>query len=218
MLFASVLSVFEVDDAEAINPAILAEARAMRSSEPGVSISNQLGWHSHQDFFYRPQAAFKALGQHIVQALLHVAGADAATRLPGFDLATHDIEGQGWININGQGAFNTPHDHAGFQWSGCYYVAVPETAQGRSGQIEFLDPRGGLGGNVLPGSRVYATKFQVRPRPGLLLIFPSYLRHWVYPNLEDAERISVAFNAKIVSRPQSRPQVPTVGEYAQMAS
>jgi uncharacterized protein (TIGR02466 family) len=206
MLFASPLSVFELPDAAELNAGILAAARAMRNSEPGVSISNQLGWHSGHDFFLRPEPCFQALGQQIVQALMHIAGEDAATRLPGFNLQTHDIEGQGWININGQGAFNTPHDHAGFQWSGCYYAAVPETSQGRSGQIEFLDSRGGLNGNTLPGSRVYATKFQVRPYPGLLLIFPSYLRHWVYPNLEDAERISIAFNAKIVTRAQALPQ------------
>lgn len=205
MLFASPLSVFEIDNAADINPGILNAARAMRDSDPGVTISNQLGWHSQQDFFLRPEPEFRALGQQIVQALIHIAGTDPATRVEGFNLQAHDIEGQGWININGQGAFNTPHDHAGFQWSGCYYVAVPETTQGRSGQIEFLDPRGGLSGNTLPGSRVYATKFQVRPRPGLLVIFPSYLRHWVYPNMEDAERMSIAFNAKIVHRRRPQP-------------
>jgi len=206
MLFASPLAVFEIDNAAEINPAILAAARALRDSDAGVSISNQLGWHSQQDFFLRSEPGFKALGEQIVQALIHVGGEDAATKLPGFDLQTHDIEGQGWININGRGAFNTPHDHAGFQWSGCYYAAVPENAQGRSGQIEFLDPRGGLSGNTLPGSRAYATKFQIKPRAGLLLTFPSYLRHWVYPNQEDAERVSISFNAKIVVRPQPVPQ------------
>jgi uncharacterized protein (TIGR02466 family) len=30
--------------------------------------------------------------------------------------------------------------------------------------------------------------------PGLLLIFPSWLKHGVEPNLSDQERISVSFN------------------------
>jgi hypothetical protein len=34
----------------------------------------------------------------------------------------------------------------------------------------------------------------------MLMIFPSFLYHWVYPNLGDIERVSVAFNMRYFSR------------------
>jgi hypothetical protein len=42
----------------------------------------------------------------------------------------------------------------------------------------------------------FAPKIRKRPQAGTLLVFPSYLRHWVYPNEQDDLRISIAFNAK----------------------
>lgn len=66
--------------------------------------------------------------------------------------------------------------------------------------IEFLDPRGSTGVRAPDVSMLFAPKFQIRPRAGTLLIFPAYLTHWVYPNQDDADRISVAFNARVVTR------------------
>ena len=37
-------------------------------------------------------------------------------------------------------------------------------------------------------------RMTIQPKEGGLLIFPSHLRHWVYPNQQEAERISIAFN------------------------
>ena len=69
-----------------------------------------------------------------------------------------------------------------------------------SGILEFIDSRqvGGLPPD-LPAP-VFAPKFQISPRSGMLLLFPSYLQHWVYPNQEETERVSIAFNARIISR------------------
>lgn len=196
MLFPSPVAGYEVPDAAALNAGLIRESERLRETEPGMQVSNQLGWHSERDIFTRPEPEFQLLKRHLVGAVLHTIG----QHMPGFTLTDYDVEGQAWININGQGAFNTPHDHAGFHWSGCYYVAVPEQTAPRSGFIEFLDPRGAVGGHTLPGVRSFASKFQIKPKAGTLLIFPAYLRHWVYPNLEEQARISVAFNARVVQR------------------
>ena len=39
-----------------------------------------------------------------------------------------------------------------------------------------------------------------------MIIFPSYLRHWVYPNEEESERVSIAFNIRYSSAAQYPPQ------------
>ncbi len=195
-LFASPLSGFELPDAESLNEALILDCQKRRASEAGISVSNQTGWHSDRDLFTRPEDSFKRLSHAISVILTHV----VKSTLPSFDVTTHDVEGQGWININGKGAFNTPHDHRGYHWSGCYYVSIPDNASERSGMIEFLDPRGNTGLHAPDVSMLFAPKFQVRPRAGTLLIFPAYLTHWVYPNEDDEDRISIAFNSRIVTR------------------
>ena len=199
MLFASPVLGFALPDADSLNAELMKASNERRATEPGIAVSNQLGWHSDYDLFTRPEPAFRVLSGHLSAILLHV----SRLSMPGFDASLHDIQGQGWININGTGGFNTPHDHSGFHWSGVYYVSVPPAPQGRSGLIEFLDPRGATGMKGLEGGEFFASKFQIRPVAGHTIVFPSYLRHWVYPNQEAEERVSIAFNARIVSRTQA---------------
>lgn len=203
-LFASPVSGFEVPNAEELNKALIADCLKRREVEPGLSVSNQAGWHSNRDLFTRQEDSFRQLNHAISVVLMHV----VKGTLPKFDPVSHDIEGQGWVNINGKGGFNTPHDHTGFHWSGCYYVNVPDNQAERSGFIEFLDPRGSTGIRAPEVSMLFAPKFQVRPRAGTMLIFPSYLTHWVYPNQDDEDRISIAFNARVTERGTTVPITP----------
>jgi len=53
----------------------------------------------------------------------------------------------------------------------------------------------------MPGNAVlFPSKVQFRPVAGTMLIFPSFLKHWVYPNQDDEERVSIAFNARVEPR------------------
>ncbi len=36
--------------------------------------------------------------------------------------------------------------------------------------------------------------FTVTPRPGMILMWPAFLMHYVHPNLSDDLRISISFN------------------------
>lgn len=199
-LFSSPLRGFDVPDADSLNEELLAAIDVRRKTEEGVKVSNEFGWHSRNDLFVRPEPPFRKIARYITNALL----ATIRQTTPGFDLAVHDVEGEGWTNVSGKGAFNTPHAHGEYLWSGVYYVSAPESSLARSGMLEFIDPRRGanVGGNLRPA--IFSPKFQIKPRSGLMLIFPSYLLHWVYPNQEESPRVSIAFNAKIVSRGTSR--------------
>ncbi|MBW8709376.1 MAG: hypothetical protein JF627_08985 [Alphaproteobacteria bacterium] len=99
-----------------------------------------------------------------------------------------------WINVMDKGAVHTPHIHPHAVISGTYYVAVPP----RAGVLRFEDPRLGLmmaapprKPNARPENRSFV---DVTPKPGLLLLWESWLRHGVEPNGARGKRISVSFN------------------------
>lgn len=120
---------------------------------------------------------------------------------PEFKPENHNMNGEGWVNVNPQYGFNVPHDHPGYTWSGVYYVSLPErdNPKSRSGAIELLDPRtntAAMASDIARSSQYFSPKRTLFPKNGMILIFPSYVRHWVYPNEEAQDRISMAFNFK----------------------
>ena len=109
-----------------------------------------------------------------------------------------------WLNINSKGNFNPPHAHPGNDYSGVYYVSFPEN----SGFIHFVDPRpqhrfsspnpkNKENENWYRSDNPYDTSFfTYKIKEGKIVIFPSWLTHYVDPNPTDSLRISIPFNAK----------------------
>ena len=99
-----------------------------------------------------------------------------------------------WINVMDEGAVHTPHIHPHAVVSGTYYVTVPDKA----GAIRFEDPRLAMlmaappkKPNAKPANRAFITS---TPKPGMLLLWESWLRHGVEPNRAKTPRISISFN------------------------
>jgi len=199
MAFASPIMTFTVPDAENLNKQLLKEANAMREASAGMNRSNFNGWHSETDLFQRNEKGISTLCKHIIEAFK----VTTLRTIPGFPLADHNMTFNGWININGKGGYNSPHTHPGNQWSGCYYANQPDTDHSRAGMIEFLDPRLSPRDMAIFGTPLFAPKIQVRPSAGQLLVFPSYLMHWVYPNESEEERVSIAWNGSLTKVPAS---------------
>jgi uncharacterized protein (TIGR02466 family) len=196
-LFYSPLIIFQIADCEALNRQLLNETQAMRARSSGVTKSNRNGWQSDTDFFRRTEPGCTTLRNHIVEAVR-----EATTRLsPNFDFKLNQMECEGWINVNPPGAFNAPHTHPGFALSGTYYVSIAPDAP--SGAFEFLDPRVNAGAISIEGATCFDRGVIVKPKVGLLMIFPSYVRHWVYPNEEESDRVSIAFNIRYLKRAQT---------------
>ena len=109
-----------------------------------------------------------------------------------------------WLNINSKGNFNPPHAHPGNVYSGVYYASFPEN----SGFIHFVDPRpqhrfsspnpkSKENENWYRSDNPYDTSlFTYKIKEGKIVIFPSWLTHYVDPNPTDSLRISIPFNAK----------------------
>ncbi len=194
-LFPTPLVTFFVDDAEGLNRDLLQEIAKRRASEDGAVRSNRQGWHSAYDLFRRKETAQARLAgvirEAVQQATLKLA--------PNADLTKLQVECEGWINVNPTGAYNTPHDHPGNLWSGTYYVATPEGGDDAAGRIEFIDTRASLADNLVKAPFT-AGRSSLKPKPGMLLMFPANVLHWVHPNAAAEDRVTIAFNARFSAR------------------
>jgi uncharacterized protein (TIGR02466 family) len=99
-----------------------------------------------------------------------------------------------WVNLLRPGGAHSGHIHPHGAISGTFYVAVPPG----SGTLRLEDPRLPLMMAAPPrtadapeDSRSFV---YVEPRPGLVLLWESWLRHEVTPSAARGERISVSFN------------------------
>ena len=107
----------------------------------------------------------------------------------------------GWVSVNRFGDYHDVHNHPWSYLSGTYYVKMPasrETLQSRSdvrpGCITFYDPRGGVNMNAIKNDPYVDPEYTVLPEPGLMLLWPAFINHFVHPNLSKETRISISFN------------------------
>ncbi|MBW4706827.1 hypothetical protein KX928_03400 [Roseobacter sp. YSTF-M11] len=190
-LFSTPLFRFRVADAAALNAALLGEEKRLRAESEGVEKSNHGGWHSAGNLFADTTPCIQRLKAAAENAVLE-ATARINTKV---DPKIYKLKMFAWMNTNPPGGMNAPHTHPGAHWSGVYYVSQPEVETGKSGKIEFLNPRTDLPNWRLLKAPAFSAKKSLRPEPGELILFPSYLVHWVYPNQTDENRVTVAFNA-----------------------
>lgn len=106
-----------------------------------------------------------------------------------------------WININSRGSFNRPHTHPYSIFSGTYYVDVNE----KSGRITFMNPANTINHHIDEKHLEFSTpdiasSLMIRPVSSELIIFPSWLMHYVEPNLSGKNRISISFNSSFIEQ------------------
>jgi uncharacterized protein (TIGR02466 family) len=103
------------------------------------------------------------------------------------------------------------HNHPNASWSGIFCVDPGEEVPDRpdSGLVRFHDPRTHIDMYSDAGNRHLQPPWTMgtldwRHRRGQLLLFPSYLRHEIYPYEGERPRIVVAFNCWITRADQRR--------------
>ena len=173
----------------------------------GLENSNVGGWHSARDMTH--------WGGPALERVLARARALA-------DRLTVDREGKPapsawrtecWANVNRRGQANKLHTHPGCFWSGTFYVddggVHDDPALG--GAFAFYDPRGvapllapagkagRAGGARVPG--LESDPPEVRPRNGMMVLFPSWMPHGVQAYRGAGTRISIAFNLALAGGP-----------------
>ena len=189
--FPTLIGRFRVPDADAMNRDLHALILAEEVKYASLGRSNIGGWHSRPDFLNRRDPAVSALTAWLTWALRRMIDASA-----GADAFQGTLSVSAWATLCRAGAYHAPHSHPDSAWSGVYYVdpGTDSPDQPLSGVLEFLDPRAGVEAVTAPGDP-YGEPFRVRPQAGLLVVFPSWLYHWVHPYAGQTPRIAISFNA-----------------------
>jgi len=193
--FPTLIGSLRVPDAGAMNQDLQALILAEEAKYASLGRSNIGGWHSRPDFLNRPEPAVSALTTWLICGVSRMVDATA-----GKGTFKGTLSVSAWATVCRAGAYHAPHSHPDSAWSGVYYVDAGASTRDRSlsGVLEFLDPRAGVEAVTAPGDP-YGEPVRVRPEPGLLVIFPSWLYHWVHPYAGQTPRIAVSFNATLAS-------------------
>jgi uncharacterized protein (TIGR02466 family) len=193
-LFGSPLVARVWEDAASLNEALQEKIFAHEAATAGLDRTNAGGWHSESG-----QLEFCGdAGRQLVRQMYELG--DEATRrvLTEYGHKPRPMRWtlQAWVNVNRSGNYNKVHTHPGSTWSGTYYVdpgdPPPDAEHGTP--LHFFDPCQGRANTFLPP--FVPSSILVRPEPGLMVLFPSYLPHTVLPHEGTRPRISIAFNLR----------------------
>jgi uncharacterized protein (TIGR02466 family) len=191
-VFAPIIDTFEVPDQERLNRLLIDEITHWRAADQGIIRSNVSGWHSDGSIFKRTEPGLVEICKHFVDGC-HI---PMRRYLPREKISDQPMRAEGWVNINPPHAYNNIHTHNQFDLSGVYFVKVPEPSHEDSGALQFLNPGYRTGPFSELFEKMNPAHFTVRPVEGMMVIFPSPMPHWVLPNDETEDRISIAFNLR----------------------
>lgn len=184
------------DDLNAyLHALFLHRERTEGQSAPGYS--NVGGWHSPIDL----QESWDQQLWTVLERCRALA-TDATARLidTRAQPARYKYTLSAWANVSRAGDYNAPHAHT-TAWSAVYYVSVPPgcCTDTSAGALELIDPRATTAIIDLPGD-VFAARHVIRPRAGLMVLFPGSVMHFVHPFRGAGERISIACDLALADR------------------
>ncbi len=199
-LFPTPVAIGALPDAPALNRALSKAILEREKSQQSETHSNLGGWQSSWDLLeWGGDAAGK-----VIEAGIAVANPLTADRSGRPAKVAWKVNA--WANVNRKGHGNEFHTHPGAYWSCVYYVddggIGDDPALG--GELEIQDPRGvapamyaPLLAFTTPGGLTVGSSELLRPRTGMLVVFPSWLQHAVRPYLGERLRISIAYNLSV---------------------
>lgn len=155
---------------------LITEIYKLQSISPVIKKSNYGGWQSEVDLFANP--VFANLVDEISTTM--------------FWLFNKNIQiKQMWACVNKHKDFNLVHTHGNeYHLSGVFYLKVPA----QSGNICFRDPRPAAINSTTNRIFNQGDSENFVPYERQLILFPSFLEHFVMPNESQEDRISVSFD------------------------
>jgi len=181
--------------AEDLNPRLGAIIREHQKKDSGIGKSVVAGWHSREDVMAWPELEIGQLRDLIVDAVTTVMLPTTGKAADAF-AATAKISA--WANILRNGGYHRLHTHPGCMWSGVYYIETgkPDLNVPTSGRLELIDPRTAVEMLPIPETP-YGQPVMIDPVPGMMVVFPSWLRHMVHPFIGKGSRVTIAWNLLI---------------------
>ncbi|HUB96683.1 MAG TPA: TIGR02466 family protein [Stellaceae bacterium] len=191
-LFPSPFASYQWPDNDALNKELRQKILAHERETPGLgqSKSNVGGWHSEAgQLQFCGDAGSALIGRMIALVTEATARTLAGRQAPAFTWAI-----EAWANVNRVGDFNRMHIHGMSTWSGTYYVddGDPPPDQEFGTALEVTDASAQRSATFFP--TILSAGIYIKPRSGLMVLFPSYLPHMVMPHRGKRPRISIAFN------------------------
>jgi uncharacterized protein (TIGR02466 family) len=192
-LFATPLLTHKWSDGAELNPLLRDAILEHERQHPGQEATNVGGWHSERGTLKFCGKAGERLVKH-----MHEMVGEATHRL--YAEFAHEPKPldwmlSAWANVNRRGDFNQMHTHPGATWSGVYYVDHGESNPDAAGtSLNLCDPNPARTNIFFP--ELSASNIMIKPEPGLMILFPSYVPHVVPPHGGDRPRISIAFNVR----------------------
>jgi uncharacterized protein (TIGR02466 family) len=193
LLWPSPLLKLQDSVAASNNKALRKAVLRLASAHPGVRKTNHGGWQSDVDLFEREDKPIILLRTRAYHAVFRYLQAMAPSGAEG----RYEVSiGSAWANVNNRTHMNTPHLHPGVQVSGVYYV---DDGGDRSGGLRLIDPR--LQASMIPvparWTRGMGEHIQVQAMPGMFVLFPAWLQHYVVAHNGTRPRISISFNIRL---------------------
>jgi len=204
LLFATPLYKVKPEGAEKMNAEIetliLSLETADNRKENSPQAMHSQVFESDFDFLNRSEPVVQEFKEVIYS---HLAGFVKSTnQLDEKDLSALKFNSHCWFHVTRKGGYFQPHNHPNASWSLVYFVnrgdedVVDEKA---AGHIAFDDPRPQASSymdisNDNMSRQMTFDSVRIRPKNGEMIIFPSYLVHWVEPYMGDTPRITIAAN------------------------
>ncbi|MCJ8312130.1 MAG: hypothetical protein HRU38_08090 [Saccharospirillaceae bacterium] len=114
------------------------------------------------------------------------------------DVQVHCDIIESWYHLTSNGGFHDIHSHPNCSWCGIYFVDEGESNI-ENGQNRFYDPRHNADHYQDAGTAYIGANgvWDIAPRAGQIIIFPSYLKHSAMAYFGQLNRMVIAFNAQI---------------------
>jgi uncharacterized protein (TIGR02466 family) len=158
---------------------------SVKQEQEGRKFSNSGGFQSNDIDLNTPN----------ISSLIEKINSNSNIFLKNIFLFKHDISVDNlWININEHKDYNRLHEHPKSILSGVFYVKALEN----SGNIMFVNDSNikyYINDNLINDFNNYNSGMWSLPAvENTLYLFPSWLKHYVEPNLSNESRISISFN------------------------
>ena len=155
-----------------------------RKDPDGLRNSNFGGWQSKAHYHLSNNPIVDAIGQSLSN--LRILKPNVVLRMDGL-----------WFNVNPPGSHNMMHQHPNCDLAAVMWIHAPKD----SGNLVFENPHAfahnkmNMYDNEVQKRAIQYTAYNFSPREGMILLFPSYLRHAVEVNQCQDDRVSISFNA-----------------------
>lgn len=153
----------------------------LKTTTDGRQVSNYGGFQSHDlDFFNIKE--FSVISKQLNNIINDVQKT--------IDNNIEFIRTDFWVNVNQKGSFNSRHYHPSSSLSGVVYLQVNDD----TGTIVFESDSIMQHYPLSTNSPLFKGRTEYKPIVGSVIIFPSWIPHYVNENNSDMDRISIAFN------------------------